>query len=110
MKTILAVSALLALGACAGDKTLDTGQRMSARADNIAARGSAWSDGQDELQKGQKMLEQSIERVAEAEKNIRQAQSDRAKGEQLISSGTSRMQQAEADYNQIRSQPSAITP
>jgi chromosome segregation ATPase len=97
---------------------------MTARGDNIVARGSEWNDGQKDMLKGQKLIQQSADRITDAEKRIQRAQNDIAKaearirtaqadrvtGEQLIASGTSRMQQAEASYNQIRREPSALTP
>lgn len=123
-RALLMTAGLLAVAGCAGNaKPLDTGQRMSARGENIAARGTAWADGQKDMMKGEAMVRKSAERVADGEKKLQRAQDDIAKaqaqirtaradqmtGEQLISSGTRQMQQAEADYNQIRREPSAIT-
>lgn len=121
---LLALSITLGLAACAGNQTLDNGQRMTARGVAIAARGSDWNDGQKDMRKGHRMVQQSADRItgserkiqraqndiAKAEAQIRTAQADRVTGEQMVSSGAIRMQEAEARYNQIRRQPSAINP
>lgn len=118
-----AAAALLLSGCASGRSTeLDTGQRMSARGDSIAGRGAAWSDGQRDMQKGQKALDKSAKRTADAQRDLQRAQGDitkaqrkiedeaaaRVAAEQLMANGTAQMSRAEADYGAIRSQPSVL--
>lgn len=114
------------LGACTmgGSNPQDTGTRISARGDSIAGRGAEWTEGQRDLQKGQRLVSQSDSRAADAEKRLQRAhdavakaerqievaRADRSSGERMIAGGSARMQQAEAAYESIRSSPSAITP
>jgi hypothetical protein len=102
----------------------DTGDRISARGAAISGRGKAWSDGQRDVQKGQRLIAKSMSRANDADKKLKRAresaakaerqsqdaQSDRAQGERMISDGTAKMQQAETDYTGIRNGPSAVTP
>jgi septal ring factor EnvC (AmiA/AmiB activator) len=106
----LATTAMLALGACSSNSSLDAGERMSNRGDAIAVRGSDWSSGQKDVRKGQDLIERANNKMRKAEDQIRSAQSDRAKGEQMIANGNSQMRQAESGYNDIRRDPSALDP
>ena len=126
-KSVLLTAALapmLLLGAwsASGAAANDNGQRIAQRADQIGDYGSEWKDGQKDVTKGQKLIDTSTKKSADAEKKLerareamakaedqlRQAQSDRAKGEQLIARGTARMQEAEAKYAALRAGPSAL--
>ncbi len=115
---------MLLLGAwsASGAAANDNGQRIAQRADQIGDYGSDWKDGQKDVTKGQKLIDTSAKKSADAEKKLerareamakaedqlQQAQSDRAKGEQLITRGTARMQEAEAKYAALRAGPSAL--
>lgn len=119
----VAVTATL-LSACSsgGAKSMDVGERMSARGASIAGRGEAWSSGQRDVTKGQQLINKSTDRLSSGEKDLRKAQervtkaqrdiqtaqSDRVAGERLVSDGMAQMQRAEADYSNIRTQPSAV--
>ncbi|WP_164155462.1 hypothetical protein [Sandarakinorhabdus rubra] len=122
----VAIAALLALSACAGDRSapLDAGQRMSARGESIAGRGAAWSDGQRDVEQGGERLRKSDARIADAERDLRRASDAMAKAERQIATaqaarlaaaeqvaaGTAQMRRAEADYGDIRQLPSAMDP
>lgn len=117
-------SVMLMLAACSsgGGKSLDVGERMSARGASIAGRGEAWTGGQRDVAKGQQLIDKSAgrltngekdlrkaqERVTRAQRDIQTAQADRVAGERLVSDGMAQMRRAEADYTDIRTQPSAV--
>lgn len=118
-------SGALLLGACSssGPSSLDTGQRISQSGGEIGNFGSAWSDGRNDVRKGNRLVEKSsgiaqdaekkLARaqadVSKAEERLRKAQADRTDGQRLIASGTDRMERAESDYVAARTGPSAIT-
>lgn len=122
--TTLMVAASITLAACSTASREDDGQRISARGEAISARGQAWTDGQRDLQKGQKLVERGVDRTADGEKKLKRAQeaaakaqlqieqarAEQLKGEQLISAGNVQMQQAESAYAAIRSGPPAVSP
>jgi septal ring factor EnvC (AmiA/AmiB activator) len=118
----LAATAALTLSACAGQSELDAGQRISARGESIVGRGAAWSDGQRDVQNGEKLLKKNANRAANAERDLRDARQDAAKAErklqqaqndqtaaqQQIAAGQAQMARAEAEYRDIRQRPPAI--
>ena len=126
MQFAVVAGSAFVLSACSGGSAprLDAGERMSARGAAISGRGSAWNEGQNDVQAGQKALGRSVDRAADGEKDLRQArdavvkaerkiqdaQSGRVAAEQRIASGQAKMQQAETDYRAIRSQPSVLPP
>lgn len=118
------VTSSLLLGACSGtgSSSMDAGQRISQRGDEIGNYGAAWSDGQRDVTEGRQLVEKNTDSSADAEKRLAQARADMAKaeeqlrkaqlgrsdGERLIADGTAQMQQAEADYTAVRAGPPAI--
>lgn len=120
---VLMAPTALALNACAGSSasSMDTGQRIAQRGGQISDYGNAWSDGQDEVTLGERMVKKSNDRLEDAQKKVlaarealasaevrvREAETDRLKGEHLISDGTSKMTRAEQDYEAIISGPPA---
>ena len=80
-----AVAALL-LGACSTTSSapMDAGERMSARGETIAGRGAAWTQGQREIAKGEKLVSKSASNTASAEKRLERAQEAAMKAEQQI--------------------------
>lgn len=120
----LAVS-LLSLGACATDgRSRDTGERLSDRGKEIGAYGTAWSQGQQDVKKGEKIVEKSNRSLAEGERDLTRARKELAQAEQQISDasatraaalkriedGRVQMGRAEADYATTKSGPSAVDP
>lgn len=117
------LSATIALGltgcATSHSTTMDTGERISQRGGEISNYGEAWSAGQDDVKRGQRLVEKSNHDadkarkqladaqadVAKAELRIRATQETRLNGEQMVSDGTARMQHAEADYARVRARP-----
>ena len=118
---LTAIAGILLTG-CSTTSSKPSGQLISERGGAISAKGEAWTDGQRDLQKGQKLVQRSDARVADgqnkllhaqqaaadAERQIQTAQVDRTSGEQIMAGGATRMKQAEADYAAIRNGPSAI--
>lgn len=120
----LGVAAPLFLGACAtsDSASLDAGERMQARGDQISERGDAWADGQKDVKLGTRLVEKGDGRssdgekklararkmVTEAENQIAAAEADKIKGRNLVAGGTAQMERAEASYSAIRSGPPAI--
>jgi septal ring factor EnvC (AmiA/AmiB activator) len=111
--------------ACASSPApMDAGERMSQRGDDIGAYGTAWSDGQKDVAKGQESVAESTKSIAEAERDLARARADIAKAEQQIADavaakanaekqiedGTVQMARAEADYAVTKAGPSAVTP
>ena len=84
-----ALSLPWSLGACASNTApKDTGQRLSERGSEIGAYGTAWSDGNKNVQKGQQSVEKSTRSLAEGERDLARARADLAKAEQQISDAT----------------------
>jgi septal ring factor EnvC (AmiA/AmiB activator) len=121
----LALSLPWSLGACASNTApKDTGQRLSERGSEIGAYGTAWSDGNKNVQKGEQSVEKSTRSLADGERDLTRARADVAKAEQQISDATAakavaqkrvedgklQMTRAEADYAATRAGPSAVTP
>jgi hypothetical protein len=119
---VVATPVLLAGCSTSDSASLDSGERMQARGEQISERGTAWTDGQSDVREGNRLVEKSHDRrsdgeqklaraqkmAAEAEKQIAAAGADRIKGENLVTAGTAQMERAEASYSAIRSGPSAI--
>jgi len=121
---ILLSATSVLLAACSTSGSQDAGERMSARGAVISGRGEAWTDGQRDVRKGQRLVERSTSRLTDGEKKLKRAndavtaaerqiqsgQSEKTHGEQMISQGTEQMRQAEAAYAAIRNGPSAVAP
>lgn len=111
-------------GACttADEAPMDTGERISQRGGQISGYGKVWSEGQNDVRKGELLIERSRQsqvdgerklakarkRIAKAESQINDARASQLDGARLVTSGKTQMQQGEADYRVIRTQPSAI--
>ena len=81
---------------------MTAGQRISERGNAISDRGKAWTEGQRDQSEGQKLVKRSTDRIADGEKDLRNAQAamdkaqgkiataqtDRTRGEGLVSSGS----------------------
>ena len=113
MKTFTQITAFalatIGLAACAGSasSSMNTGERISARGDNIAQYGNDWSAGNKALRDGEKLATKSAERIDKARKQLAEAEADQVKARGMISDGTSMMQRSEADYAATRAGPSA---
>ncbi|MGV3556145.1 MAG: hypothetical protein ACO1OD_12915 [Croceibacterium sp.] len=126
-KTILisavAIFSLLIAACTSAPASMDAGERMSQRGDDIGAYGTSWSDGQKNVAQGQESVAKSTKSIAEAERNLARARADIAKAEQQIADavaakanaekqiedGTVQMARAEADYAVTKAGPSAVT-
>ncbi len=121
----VALALSLSLGACATDTaSRDTGERLSDRGREIGAYGTTWSEGQQNVKKGEKIVEKSNRSLAEGERDLARARKELALAEQQISDasatraaalkqiedGRVQMGRAEADYATTKSGPSAVDP
>ena len=121
----VAIALLLSLGACATDNaSRNTGDRLSDRGNEIGAYGTAWSEGQDNVQEAEKAIEKSDRNRAEGERDVVRARKQLAEAEQQISDasaaraaaieraedGKAQMTRAEADYARTKAGPSALRP
>ena len=127
-KSLLLTTAItfsfLAAACTSSSGPMDAGERMSQRGDDIGAYGTAWSDGQKDVAKGQESVAKSTKSIAEAERDLARARADIAKAEQQISDavaakanaekqiadGTVQMARSEAEYAVTKAGPSAVTP
>lgn len=121
----LALSLSMLLGACASDMTpRTTGERLADRGDAIGSYGASWSEGEENVRRGEKAMERSSRSLAEAERDLERANSDLAKAQQQINDaaaaratalkriedGRVQMTRAEADYAATKAGPSAVGP
>lgn len=121
----VAIVLSLFLGACATDSaSRNTGERLSDRGSEIGAYGTAWSEGQNNVQMAEAAIEKSDRRLAKAERDFEQARAELAKAERQISDasatkteamrriedGKAQMARAEADYATTKAGPSAVHP
>lgn len=119
-----AVVPILAVACSTPETTMNTGDRISQRGDDIGAYGAAWSEGRSDVKQGERMVQEYNEklidaekdlarardRVATAERRIAEARNNQSAGQQLIQGGNRQMQQAEDDYSLIQAGPPAISP
>lgn len=113
MKTFAQITAFalatIGLAACAGSasSSMNTGERISARGDNITQNGDDWSAGNKALRDGEKLAAKSTDRIEKARKQLAEAEADQVKARRMISDGTIMMQRSEAEYAATRAGPSA---
>jgi hypothetical protein len=103
--------ATIGLAACAGSasSSMNAGQRISERGNEITQYGDDWKAGNKSVRDGEKLDAKSSAQITEARKKLAKAEADQAMARKMITDGTIRMQRSEADYTTLRAGPPAIS-
>lgn len=87
---------LVLLPGCSHQPTL--GERMMDQGAGTASLGKQWGTGNDNVQKGQKLIEQGNEMIEDAREELRDGEDKILKGKKLIEQGKQQMEDSERAY------------
>ncbi len=84
------------LPGCSSQPTL--GERMMDQSAGTSELGEQWSKGNENLQKGEKLIKQGNKMVEDARSNMREGEDKIIAGKKLVNEGTRQMEDSEQVY------------